>query len=450
MKFTVVTILPELIEPALAAGVVGRAREAGVFTVATVNPRDFTIDRHRTVDDTPYGGGPGMVMKAEPLLAALAEAARSGGPAHRILMTPAGTPLTQARVRELAARPHVVLVCGRYEGIDERVIELAIDEQLSIGDYVLSGGELAALIVIDAVARFVPGVLGEASSVDDESHSAGLLEYPQYTRPLKLAAALGGAGEPDEAAPVTHDVPAILTSGNHAAIAAWRRRQAIERTALRRPDLFARFIPTAADRKVLPPALHARTHLALVHHPVVDRTGAVITTALTNFDIHDLARSSLTYGLAGYHIVTPIASQRDKAAHIARLWIDDAQGEHRARALQLVRTAESIGAAIAEITAAHGIAPVVVGTTARAGSFAAIPRRSASALRAEASVDPAPLLILLGTGWGLAEALIPSVSRVLAPIDGVAEWNHLSVRSAGAVLLDRLFGGYSEPSRSPS
>jgi tRNA (guanine37-N1)-methyltransferase len=436
MRFTVVTILPELIEPALAAGVVGRAREAGAITVDTVNPRDFTSDRHRTVDDTPYGGGPGMVMKPEPLLAAIAratqpeasDAARSA-PAHRILMTPAGAPLTQARVRELAALPHVVLVCGRYEGIDERVIELAIDEQLSIGDYVLSGGELAALVVIDAVARFVPGVLGEASSVDDESHSADLLEYPQYTRPLTLAG-------PDRA----HAVPDILTSGHHAAIAAWRRRQAIARTAERRPDLFARFRPTAADRKLWPPTLSARTHLALVHHPVVDRTGAVVTTSLTNFDIHDLARSSLTYGLAGYHIVTPVASQRDKAEHIARLWIEDASGEHRARALELVRTAASVDAAIAEIAGRHGRAPTVVATSARGDAFPGAARRSAHALLAEASLDPAPLLILLGTGWGLADTLLPSVSRVLAPVEGVADWNHLSVRSAGAVVLDRLFG----------
>jgi len=467
MKFTVITILPELIEPALAAGVVGRAREAGVITVETVNPRDFTTDRHRTVDDTPYGGGPGMVMKAEPLLAAIATGARGTesaaahdvpqrlGPAHRILMTPAGVPLTQARVRELSGLPHVVLVCGRYEGIDERVIELAIDEQLSIGDYVLSGGELAALVLIDAVARFVPGVLGEATSVDDESHSAGLLEYPQYTRPLKLTVESleqtveprkpGDApGDPSGSSdPVVHEVPAILTSGNHAAIAAWRRRQAIERTAQRRPDLFARFRPTPADRKLLPPPLRARAHLALVHHPVVDRTGAVITTALTNFDIHDLARSSLTYGLAGYHIVTPITSQRDKAAHIAKLWIDDAQGEHRARALRLVRTAASIEAVIEALTAEHGIAPMVVATSARASSFPEIPRRSPSALFAEASASSAPLLILLGTGWGLAESLIPSVSHMLAPIEGASEWNHLSVRSAGAVLLDRLFGGGS-------
>jgi tRNA (guanine37-N1)-methyltransferase len=240
---------------------------------------------------------------------------------------------------------------------------------------------------------------------------------------------------------IAHVVPPILTSGNHGAIAAWRRRQAIERTARRRPDLFARFRPTAADRKLLPPPLHARTHLALVHHPVIDRTGAVVTTSLTNFDIHDLARSSLTYGLAGYHIVTPIASQRDKAAHIARLWIDDAHGEHRARALELVRTAGSIDAVIAEIAAAHGAAPMLVATSARRESFPGAVRRTPVELVAEASADPAPLLILLGTGWGLADALIPSVSRVLAPIEGASDWNHLSVRSAGAILLDRLFGG---------
>jgi tRNA (guanine37-N1)-methyltransferase len=482
VRFTVVTILPELIEPALAAGVVGRAREAGTISVGTVNPRDFTSDRHRTVDDTPYGGGPGMVMKAEPLLAAIGAASGAGTPAHRVLMTPAGRPLTQARVRELAGREHLVLVCGRYEGIDERVIEEAIDEELSIGDYVLSGGELAALVVIDAVARLVPGVLGDAASADEESHSAGLLEYPQYTRPLALGA---------------REVPPILLSGNHAAIAAWRRRQAIERTARRRPDLFARFVPTARDRKLMPPPLAARTHLALVHHPVRDRTGKLVTTSLTNFDIHDLARSTYTYGLAAYHIVTPVTAQREKAAHIASLWDpsrpqgDDA-GEggrdravrsppatgSRAGALARVRTAESVEAVIAELGAEYGRPPVVVATSARRESFPAALRRTPAELLAELSIEgdlepvpgspgglepapgagpeslrgpapargPAPLLILLGTGWGLADELIPSVSRLLAPIEGASDWNHLSVRSAGAILLDRLFGRPPETS----
>jgi tRNA (guanine37-N1)-methyltransferase len=428
MKFTVVTILPELIEPSLAAGVVGRAREAGVITVESINPRDFTSDKHRTVDDSPYGGGPGMVMKPEPLLAAIAKA----GTAHRILLSPGGTPLTQARIKELAALDHLVLVCGRYEGLDERVIEAAIDEQISIGDFVLSGGELAALVVIDCVSRLVPGVLGEPASADDESFSAGLLEYPQYTRPPELA---GRA------------VPAVLTSGNHAAIAAWRRVQSMQRTAARRPDLWRRFRASRADDKLVPP-LYARTHVALVHYPVVDRTGTVITTALTNFDIHDLARSATTYGLAGYHIVTPVTSQREKAEHIATLWMadqaevttDGKRAPGRATALQLVRVAESIEVVLAELEAMYGRPPIVVATSAKSTSFPDVARRTVDALVAEASSDPSPLLILLGTGWGLAEQLIPSVSRVLAPIEGASEWNHLSVRSAAAVIFDRLFG----------
>ncbi|HTR55161.1 MAG TPA: tRNA (guanosine(37)-N1)-methyltransferase TrmD [Kofleriaceae bacterium] len=420
MRFTVVTILPELVEPALAAGVVGRAREAGVIAVATVNPRDFTHDKHRTVDDNPYGGGPGMVMKPEPLLAAIAAA----GAGHRVLLAPTGKRLTQARVRELAKHDHLVLVCGRYEGVDERVAELAIDEELSIGDYVLSGGELGALVVIDACARLVPGVLGEPASAVDESHSDGLLEYPHYTRPPDLNG---------------HLVPAVLVSGNHAAIARWRREQALRRTAGRRPDLWKRFRASDADRALVPP-LAARTHLALVHHPVLDREGQVITTSLTNFDIHDLARSAMTYGLAGYHVVTPVASQREKAEHIAAAWIGDEDGEHRAAALRLVRAHPSIEAAIEAVGAEHGAPPRVVATSARAGVFAGAEVRSCEALAAEASADPAPLLVLLGTGWGLADALIPSVTRVLAPIEGASSWNHLSVRSAGAVLLDRLFG----------
>jgi tRNA (guanine37-N1)-methyltransferase len=519
MKFTVVTILPELIEPALTAGVVGRAREAGKITVATINPRDFTTDKHRTVDDTPYGGGPGMVMKAEPLLAAIERACArpaddipdedvattmrldrdalrgareaatpeaidpddiittrpfarrtlddqrsavegslsnvdasidrlesalggnldalatvaptsSAAPTHatakphRILLSPSGKPLTQARVRELATHDHLVLVCGRYEGVDQRAIDLAIDEEISIGDYVLSGGELGALVIIDAVSRYVPGVLGEATSVDDESFSAGLLEYPQYTKPAEVR------GLP---------VPPVLQSGNHALINSWRKQQAMQRTVARRIDLWRNYRPTKADAKLLAP-LRKRTHVALVHHPVVDRAGTVITTSLTNFDIHDLARSSMTYGLAGYHIVTPITSQREKAEHIAQLWIGDEQGEHRAAALRLVHAVDSIEAVIAALTAEHGQAPLVVATSAKPTSFPAAERRTPSELVAEATLDPSPLLILLGTGWGLADNLIPSVSRVLTPIEGASDWNHLSVRSAGAVLLDRLFG----------
>jgi tRNA (guanine37-N1)-methyltransferase len=429
VRFTVVTILPELIESPLAAGVVGRARQAGTLTVDAVNPRDFTHDRHRTVDDTPYGGGPGMVMKCEPLVAAIEQATAGSPGARRILLAPTGAPLTQAKVRELATHPHLVLVCGRYEGVDERVIETSIDEEISLGDFVLSGGELGALVVIDAVARLIPGVLGEPASADEESFSAGLLEYPQYTRPVEFRGLR---------------VPEVLASGNHALIRRWRRTRSLERTALRRPDLVAGVRFSDEDRKQVAglPALDVarRTYVALVHHPVLDRTGKVITTALTNFDVHDIARSTATYDLGAYYIVTPVTSQRDKAAHIASLWQEES-GHTRADALALVRPVAAIADVVADLTERHGIPPRIVATSARPDVFPGARHLDCASLVAELRTEPGrPMLVLFGTGWGLAHKLIPEVERVLAPIEGRPPWNHLSVRSAVAITLDRLFG----------
>ncbi len=269
-------------------------------------------------------------------------------------------------------------------------------------------------------------MLGEATSADDESHAAGLLEYPHYTRPAELA------GKP---------IPLVLASGNHAAIAAWRRVEAMRRTAKRRPDLWARFALGDRDATLLAKhgvvPLAARTHVALVHHPVVDRTGAVVTTALTNFDVHDLARSAMTYGLAGYHVVTPIASQRDKAEHIARLWMEEQGGVTggRAEALQLVRVAASV----ADVVASLGD-PIVVATSARPDSFPGTPRSNELELAASLAFELRPVLLLFGTGWGMADSLVPGVAHVLEPIRGASDWNHLSVRSAAAIVLDRLFG----------
>jgi tRNA (guanine37-N1)-methyltransferase len=427
--FTVVTIHPELVEGALSAGVIGRARTGGLLDVATVNPRDFTTDKHRSVDDTPYGGGPGMVMRPGPLVAAIEQAsARVDGPAHRIYLSPSGRPLTQARVRELAQLPHLVLVCGRYEGVDDRAITLAIDEELSLGDFVLTGGELGAAAIVDAVARFLPGVLGDASSTDDESFSANLLEYPQYTRPPEFR------GLP---------VPEILAGGNHEAIRKWRRRESLRRTATRRPDLLARHRFTPEDTKlargVAELEVASRVSLALVHHPVRDRTGAVVTTAVTNLDLHDIARSVATYGLEAFYVVTPIESQRDKCAGIAEAWKDEGK-DYRLDALARVWAVASVADAIAGVRDRHGADPLVIGTTASSERFPAAPRRSPPELLAELTASPSPALLVFGTGWGLVDTMIPEVSRVVAPITGRPAWNHLSVRSAVAIVLDRLFG----------
>jgi tRNA (guanine37-N1)-methyltransferase len=237
MRVDVVTLFPEMVETLIRFGVTGRAVERGLLTVATWDPRDETHDRHRTVDDRPYGGGPGMVMKVQPLRDTLRRArAAVEQPGKTIYLSPQGRPLTQDGVRELAAEPRLILLAGRYEGIDERLIEAEVDEEWSIGDYVLSGGELAALVVIDAVARLLPGALNDGESAEQDSFMDGLLDCPHYTRPDEIEG---------------RRVPAVLLSGDHAAIARWRRRQALGRTWLRRPDLLARQTLDRQDRELL-------------------------------------------------------------------------------------------------------------------------------------------------------------------------------------------------------
>ncbi len=223
MRIDVVTLFPEMVQSMSGYGIAGRALERGIIALATWNPRDYALDRHRTVDDRPFGGGPGMVMKVEPLRAAIRAARAAAGPATRVLyLSPQGRRLDQAGVSALARRNGLILVAGRYEGIDERVVETEIDEEWSIGDYVVSGGELPALVLIDAVTRLLPGALGDADSAQQDSFMAGLLDYPHYTRPEALEGL---------------SVPTVLIGGDHAAIYRWRRKQALGRTWLRRPEL---------------------------------------------------------------------------------------------------------------------------------------------------------------------------------------------------------------------
>ncbi|MEZ5499918.1 MAG: tRNA (guanosine(37)-N1)-methyltransferase TrmD [Steroidobacteraceae bacterium] len=236
MRFEVVTVFAQMIDEACAHGVLGRAISAGLVQVGTTDPRRFTSDVHQTVDDRPYGGGPGMVLKPKPCVEAIRMAARRAPPGSpRILLSPQGRPFDQAQARRLAGLPGLVLVCGRYEGLDERIVELAIDEELSIGDFVLSGGELAALAVIDAVSRLLPGVLGGADSVRDESFTENLLDWPHYTRPPAFEGLT---------------VPAVLQGGDHAAIRRWRLKQSVARTWQRRPDMIIRQ-PLSREAQVL-------------------------------------------------------------------------------------------------------------------------------------------------------------------------------------------------------
>lgn len=245
MEIYVITLFPEEFRPLVDLGVTGRAIREGMVQLNLINPRDFAGDRHRTVDDRPYGGGPGMVMAVEPLKSAIREARRLAvqvatgeetGSTKVSLLSPQGEKLDERMIRELASRQQLIMVCGRYEGLDERLVETEIDEEWSIGDYVLSGGELAAAVVIDAVVRLHPGVLGHEQSAEQDSFTGGLLDYPHYTRPETVDGMT---------------VPPVLLSGDHQAIATWRRKQSLGRTWQRRPDLLERSQLSTEDEKLL-------------------------------------------------------------------------------------------------------------------------------------------------------------------------------------------------------
>lgn len=237
MHFDVITLFPEMISAAVVYGVTGRALERDIVSVNTWNPRDYTHDRHKTVDDRPYGGGPGMVMKYQPLHDAVQAAKQSSGATAKVVyLSPQGKVINQSLLAEATQTSQLILVAGRYEGIDERFVELDCDDEWSIGDYVISGGELAALVVIDSIVRLLPGVLGDEDSASQDSHSDGLLDCPHYTRPECLQ---------------DYEVPKVLLGGNHAEIASWRMKQALGRTWQRRPDLLEKKNLSAEQQRLL-------------------------------------------------------------------------------------------------------------------------------------------------------------------------------------------------------
>ncbi len=236
MIFDVLTIFPGMFQSPLAESLLKKALDKGVLQVRVRNLRDFTEDKHRMTDDYPYGGGAGMVMKPEPIIRAVEEIKAEHSEARSVLLTPQGDLFHQETAREMSAHPHWILICGRYEGLDERVRLAAVDREISIGDYVLTGGEIPAMVLIDAISRYIPGVLGCAASVEEDSFSQGLLEYPQYTRPPDFRG---------------WTVPDVLLSGNHAEIAAWRREQSVRRTAQRRPDLISKAELTETEMKLV-------------------------------------------------------------------------------------------------------------------------------------------------------------------------------------------------------
>ncbi|MBI2350443.1 MAG: tRNA (guanosine(37)-N1)-methyltransferase TrmD [Deltaproteobacteria bacterium] len=422
MNFTVITLFPAMFSSPLGHSILKKAQEKEMISVRVVDLRDYAMDRHRVTDDYPYGGGQGMVMKPEPLIAAIEDARKKGKNPRVILLTPQGKALNQQEADKLSQEKELVLICGRYEGMDERVKNF-VDDELSIGDYTLSGGELAAMVVIDTVTRLIPGVLGNVKSPQEESFSDGLLEYPQYTRPEELKGM---------------KVPEVLLSGDHERIKDWRREMSLKLTRARRPDLFRKAQLAPDERKSLS-ANSPRLYMALLHYPVYDKNGQVVTTAVTNMDIHDIARSARTYGVKRFYVVTPVKALQKLALKILAHWEQGYGSQYnqtRKEALALARLKDTLDEVVIDVEQECGSRPQLVVTSARPGGK----RTSFAQLREMLIRDSDPFLLLLGTGWGLTDTVLAQSDYLLEPIDGGTDYNHLSVRSAAAIILDRLLG----------
>lgn len=427
MHFHIITIFPEYFDSPLKVGLLGKAITKGLIRISLHNLRDFTTDPHRVVDDVPYGGGEGMVFKPEPLHRAISYIKEREPEAKVIYLTPQGRLFTQRVAEALSREKSLILICGRYEGIDERIREKFIDEEISIGDYVLFGGEAGALVVIETISRLIPGVIGKSDSVEKESFTSGLLKYPCYTRPREF---LGLR------------VPDVLLSGDHTAIERYRRRESLRLTLERRPELLKEANLTSEDFQILGEFLKKmRIYILLLHYPVYNRQGEIIASAITNLDLHDLARLARTYDLSGVYVIHPDPEQRSLAEDLIRYWTQGRGGKInplRSEAMKLLLLCKDFDEAIEDLTRREGEPPILVGTDAS-------PKREFIRIKElQVLLWKKPIAIVLGTAWGLTEKFLDRCDYFLEPIWGrIDTYNHLSVRTAGSILIDRLLGVYT-------
>ena len=415
MKITVITAFPELMRNYLASSVLGRGIAAGKLEAEVVDIRDFSEGSYRQIDDYCYGSG-GMMLMAEPLAKAV-ESVSGGAKPYVVYPSPQGVRLHQELVEDLARKEHLVIVCGHYEGVDERFTEKYVDMEISLGDFVLTGGEMPAMAIVDAVSRLIPGVVGSESSVEEDSFYSGMLDTPHYTRPAQWR------GE---------RVPEVLLNGDAKAIERWRRRQSVERTLDRRPDI--------AGRAGIIPWLSGGAYVMEVHYPVLDKRGEKSSTAITGMDLHDIARACRTYGIKKYLLVTPIAQQREMAKRIAGHWTSGWGADYnpdRREAFSTLKIFASVQKAIAWVEEKEKKPVFKIATTAKRHAGA---QHWLTLKREILRRDHSPLFIF-GTGWGLHDEVMEMADAVMTPICGGKDgWNHLSVRSAVSITLDRFFG----------
>jgi len=426
MNFHLVSIFPHYFESPLSSGLMGKAVESGLVNIDHVDVRHFAGDIHKSVDDRPFGGGPGMLLKLDPMVKALESIEKPG---RILMMSPRGKALSQSQSRALSQEEDVTLICGRYEGIDERLLNIYDIELVSVGDFVLNGGEAGAVCLIESVARLLPGFMGHSDSGDEESFSAGLLEYPHYTRPDDWNG---------------HKVPEVLRGGNHGAIAEWRRTCSLKATLEDRPDIMPEASLTVEDidylRTLSRTRLGRNLYIALCHYPVVNKFGEKVAVSVTNLDLHDMSRVARSYGLGGFYATTPIEDQKALAEQLLTHWKKGAgsiANPDRAEAFSKVKVFDDIDAAVLDIEAQTGQCPRLAATSARLDR-----RKNAKPAltykELQGWLANSPVLLIFGTGHGLAEEVLSKTEGVLRPVRFLDDYNHLSVRSAVAIIVDRL------------
>lgn len=416
MKITILTAFPELMNNYLNASVLGRGIASGKLDVEVTDIRDYAEGDYRQIDDYCYGSG-GMILMPEPLGKAFEDISEKGPKPYVIYPSPQGVHLHQELVEDFSRKDHLVILCGHYEGVDERVTQKYVDLEVSLGDFVLTGGEMPAMAIVDAVSRLIPGVVGNSRSVSNDSFYSGMLDTPNYTRPAEWQ---------------EERVPEILLSGNDKAVKQWRNRQSVERTLNRRPDI--------VGRAGLAPWLSGGSYVMEVHAPVLDKKGEKSSTAITGMDLHDIARACRTYGIKKYLLVTPLAAQKEMVKKIAAHWTEgwgSTYNPDRKEAFSTLKVFTTVGQAIRWVREKEKKEPFKIATTAADHPGA---QHWLSLKREIFRKDLSPVFIF-GTGWGLHPEVLDKADAVMTPITGGNDgWNHLSVRSAVSITLDRFYG----------
>ena len=427
MKISVISLFPELYEPFFNTSIVRRAHEQHHVVFNTQSLFKYAEPKER-IDAPTFGHGAGMLLRPETVEKAIKEQEEIHGSAYKIFFSPHGTKLDQVLLRDLYAKlqnnEHLMLLPARYEGMDARVEDYYADAIISLGDFVLMGGDLPAMVLIEGILRLIPGVIGKAASVEHESFSGPFVDYPEYTEPVVWRG---------------YEVPAILRSGNHKKIEQWRKEQAVRRTVLKHFQWLRSHITSIDDIKLV--QLHIPEHyVILMHDQVLMQSGNEGTSSVTSIDIHDIARSACTYGIKKYIIVTPLADQQRIVRKLLDFWHTHEGIEynrHRHEALARVLLVSTFDEALAEIEKYAQAKPLLIATAARL-------QQSDNMItyydQEKVWLHLRPVALIFGTARGLGSSIIKQCDFILEPIEGFSLFNHLSVRSAAAIIFDRWLG----------